>query len=265
MRSGNVVLVGAGPGHVDFLTIAGLKAIQAAEVILYDALLAPDIRRLFPSKAKTLYVGKRCGQHALKQNQINDLLVSYARSGYQVVRLKGGDPFIFGRGAEEVEALREAHISYQIVPGISALNGIAAQVGLPLTSRSDANEFRALQGHTLPSDPSYWQDLARYKGTVVIFMGIENLPAIALRLREAGADRETLLAVIETDDEGHPQVTQSNLQSVIEFGFDRKTQGPGIIYLGPNVKLMNSQAAVIDLDSTSNQEIGHGSVLTYIS
>lgn len=258
MRSGNVVLVGAGPGHVDFLTIAGLKAIQAAEVILYDALLTPDIRRLFPTKAKALYVGKRCGHHALKQNQINDLLISYAQSGYEVVRLKGGDPFIFGRGAEEVEALRAANCSYRIVPGISALNGIAAQVSLPLTSRSDANEFRALQGHSLPSDPMYWQDLARYNGTVVIFMGIENLPEIARRLCEAGARPDTELAVIETDEDGRQHVTRSNHQSIIEFGFDKKTNGPGIIYLGPNIKLMNYE--VIPLP----EEIRHVQVLAHI-
>ncbi len=263
MRSGNVVLVGAGPGHVDYLTIAGLKAIQSAEVILFDALIATDIRGYFPTKAKALYVGKRCGQHALKQNQINDLLISYAQAGYQVVRLKGGDPFIFGRGAEEVEALREAGISYQIVPGISALNGIAAQFSLPLTSRKDANEFRALQGHTLPADPRYWKDLARYQGTVVIFMGIENLPLIALRLRDAGAKRETLVAIIETDDEGRHVTTRTSLQTLIEYGFDKKTSGPGIIYLGANVALMN--ADVNPIHAYAIEEVSYGSVLTHIS
>ena len=258
MRVGNVALVGAGPGHIDFLTIAGLKAIKKAQVILYDALLAPDIRRLFPRQAKAVYVGKRCGQHALKQSQINELLVSYARDGFDVVRLKGGDPFVFGRGAEEVQALREAAIPYRIIPGISALNGIAAQVGLPLTSRTHSNEFRAIQGHLLPDDPSFWEGLAFYQGTLVIFMGIENLPKIALRLSPLGAD-DKLVAIIETDEQGQALVTRTSILSILGSGFERKSRGPGIVYIGPNVGLMDEQA----LSYTTRSEMEENSHETF--
>lgn len=238
MRSGFVTLVGAGPGHADFLTLAGLKAIQQAEVILYDALLAPDIRRFFPKKAKTVYVGKRCGQHALRQDQINARLVEFAQEGFRVVRLKGGDPFIFGRGAEEVEALRKEGIPYAIVPGVSALNGIAAQVALPVTARTHSNEFRAIQGHSLPDDPLYWQGLARYQGTLVVFMGVENVVAIVRRLLASGAEGDRPIALIESDERGDTHVSRSKIAIIASEGFARQTTGPGIIYIGANVALM---------------------------
>jgi uroporphyrin-III C-methyltransferase len=242
MRPGTVALVGAGPGHADFLTLGALKAIQKADVILYDALLGRDILDLFPTQAQAIYVGKRCGVHALRQEQINELLVHYARQGLDVVRLKGGDPFVFGRGAEELTILREHGIPYHIVPGISSLNGIAAQYALPVTSRTHSNEFRAIQGHSLSGDPSYWHGLATYQGTLIIFMGLENLPLIVERLRTFGAERRRPLAIIETASDGQTHLTRSTLGLVQQVGFERKTRGPGIVYIGANVELMDAQA-----------------------
>ncbi len=242
MKQGFVSLVGAGPGSVDLLTLGAVKALQKAEVILYDALLASDVRKLFPKRAKTVYVGKRCGQHALKQHEINDLLVAYGQQGKRVVRLKGGDPFIFGRGAEEVAALRAAGLAYQIIPGISAMNGIAAEWALPLTARGHGNEFRAIQGHHLPDDPAYWHELAHYQGTLVIFMGIEKLPTIIARLRAFGAERQRPIAILETDEEGRTHLSKSQLGIWQQTGFEKKTKGPGIIYIGSNVSLMESTA-----------------------
>ncbi len=259
MSRGFVTLVGAGPGSADYLTLGAVKALQQAEVILYDALLSPDIRRLFPRRAKPIYVGKRCGQHALKQDEINALLVEWGHKGRRVVRLKGGDPFIFGRGAEEVEALRAAKIPYRIIPGLSALNGIAAQWSLPLTSRDHSNEFRAVQGHHLPDDPSYWHELASYRGTLVLFMGIEKLPLIVERLRAFGAERQRPIAIIETDAEGQSHVTRSELGQIQKHGFTRKTKGPGIIYIGQNVKLMDQTL------QNSAEEIDHGFALAHLS
>ncbi|WP_141734226.1 uroporphyrinogen-III C-methyltransferase [Oligoflexus tunisiensis] len=242
MRSGFVALVGAGPGHVDYLTLAGLKALQNADVILYDALLSADFRALFPKKAKALYVGKRCGRHALAQQQINALIVSHAQKGRFVVRLKGGDPFIFGRGAEEVEALREAGVEYRVIPGVSALNGIAAGFTLPLTLRTGSNEFRAIQGHHLPEDPQWWQDLARYRGTVAIFMGLEKLQGTLEKLLEHGRDPASPLALIESADDGSSHAFQTTIQSILALGYQRVGQGPVIIYLGDNVRFMDAKS-----------------------
>jgi uroporphyrin-III C-methyltransferase len=241
MRSGFVALVGAGPGHVDFLTLAGLKALQKADVILYDALLSADFRELFPKRAKAIYVGKRCGRHALAQQQINSLIVSHAEKGRFVVRLKGGDPFIFGRGAEEVEALRAAGLDYRVIPGVSSLNGIAAGFTLPLTLRTGSNEFRAIQGHHLPDDPQWWQDLARYKGTVAIFMGLEKLQGTLEKLLAHGRDPATPLALIESADDGSSHAFQTSIQSLLTLGYQRVSHGPVIIYLGDNVRFMDAK------------------------
>ncbi len=240
MTTGTVTLVGAGPGPADYLTLAALRAIEQSDTILFDALLAADVRALFPRTARAVYVGKRCGQHALTQEQINALLIAHAGAGERVVRLKGGDPFIFGRGGEEVAALRAAGISYQVVPGISALNGVAAQWALPLTDRSHSNEFRAIQGHTLVQDPAYWRDLAAYRGTVVIFMGTRNLQLIATRLLAHGAPAALPVAVIETATDGRPQLTKSDLVQAATHGFTSRTSGPGLIYIGSNVGLMDA-------------------------
>lgn len=247
LSPGFVSLVGAGPGDAELLTLAALKAIQAAEVILYDALIDPSIRALFPASAKSVYVGKRCGQHALRQVQINERLVAFAKEGYRVLRLKGGDPLIFGRGGEELEALRSAGVPYRVIPGISALNGLAAACGLPLTDRRGSNELRAIQGHFLREDPRYWRELARYEGTLIIYMGLERLPEIARRLQDHGAPLSRPLAVIETSEDGERHLSRSTLAEIAREGFQKKTSGPGLIYIGCNVQLM-------DFPSSSHQE-----------
>ncbi len=243
MRLGSVALVGAGPGRAEFLTLAALRAIQGAEVILYDALLAADVLELFPAMAKAVYVGKRCGRHALKQSEINELIASYARAGYRVVRLKGGDPFIFGRGAEEVEVLRLQGIPYRIIPGLSALNGIAGQLALPLTLRTGSNEFRVIQGHSLPHSDAYWQGLAVYEGTLVIFMGIDHIQEIVARILAHGGNKARPVAVIESEDNEALKVSKSDLGQILVSGFSRKSCGPGIIYIGENVAFMEQGLA----------------------
>lgn len=242
MRSGFISLIGAGPGRAEFLTLAAIQALEAAEVILYDALIGADIQAYFPKQAKLVYVGKRCGQHSLSQTEINERLIFYGLQGYRVARLKGGDPFIFGRGAEEVSALREHDISYRIIPGISALNGIAASVGLPLTARTHSNEFRVIQGHNLPQKREDWQSLASYQGTLVIFMGINNLPGIIQQFLSHNADPQQAIAIIETDSDGQQIVSKGTLGGFHAKPFQRQSSGPGIIYIGANVDLMPEQA-----------------------
>lgn len=256
MSSGSVALVGAGPGDVELLTLGALKAIQSAELILYDALIAPSIIALFPVSARSIYVGKRCGQHALSQERINQLLVAQAQQGLRVVRLKGGDPLIFGRGGEEINALRAAGIAYRVIPGISAFNGLAAAYALPLTLRTGSHEFRAIQGHHLRDDPSYWQDLARYEGTLIIYMGMEHLHEIARRLLQAGAPFSRPLALIETDAEARTHASRSQLGRLVRFGFTRKTPGPGLVYIGDNVRAMD---LTLPLTSQEENSDGHAS------
>ena len=259
-REGFVTLVGAGPGSAELLTLAGLKAIRDAEVVLYDALLSAELVDLIPSRAKAIYTGKRCGRHALKQEQINALIVSYAEQGRRVVRLKGGDPFIFGRGSEELDALRQAGLPYKVIPGVSALNGVAARCALPLTSRTQANEFRAIQGHHLPEDEEYWRDLARYRGTLVIFRGSNQWRIIAQKLVQAGLAAQTSYAVIETLDHGHGgvhQVTRGTLADVIAAGFTRLSQGPAIIYVGANVALMDEPMNAATSNLVAKTAEGH--------
>ena len=237
-KLGRVTLVGAGPGPADLLTLGALKALEQADLVLYDALVSREVLDLIPRRAKPVYTGKRCGKHSLTQAQINALLVSYAQKGLHVVRLKGGDPFIFGRGSEEIAALRAEGIPYHVIPGVSALNGVAAQATLPLTARTHANEFRAIQGHRLPSDEAYWLDLAHYQGTVVIFMGSEKWPNIAAQLLKSGAPANLPFAIIKTGIHGEQIVTRGVLSEVSPT-VARLVDGPAIIYLGPNVQLMD--------------------------
>jgi len=259
MRSGFVSLIGAGPGRADFLTLAAIRCLETADVILYDALIGADIQAYFPSRAKLVYVGKRCGQHSLSQTEINERLIFYGRQGLQVARLKGGDPFIFGRGAEEVAALREVGIPYQIIPGISALNGVAAAVGLPITARTHSNEFRVIQGHNLPDKTSDWNSLASYQGTLVIFMGINNLAHIIKNLLNHQADANQSIAVIETNSDGQQLVTKASLAEFHKNPFQRQCKGPGIIYIGANIELMP------DHQQVTNEEVQDEFIIAHLS
>lgn len=257
MRSGSVSLIGAGPGRADYLTLAAIRYLKEADIVLYDALLSADIQAFFPSKAKALFVGKRCGQHSFSQAEINERLIFYARQGLHVVRLKGGDPFIFGRGAEEVAALQAAQIPYRIVPGISALNGIAAAVGLPLTARTESNEFRVIQGHNLPHTETDWRSLATYQGTLVIFMGIKQLPIIISNLLKYGAPEMQEIAIVESDSDGHQLVSKSSLAELQQKPFQKQSHGPGIIYIGANVKLMPYQQPLETQEKRNDFLVAH--------
>ncbi len=237
MSSGFVTLVGAGPSRAEYLTLAGFKAIKAADIIFYDALLAPDIRSIFPPSSKLVFVGKRCGKHSFTQTQINELLIRYAQKGKKIVRLKGGDPFIFGRGYEEIAALKSAKIPYRVIPGVSALNGVAAELNFPLTHRLTGNEFRVIQGHNLPKDFGWWQDLARYQGTTAIFMGFEKLSETVASLLHAGASQDLPVAVVESGLS--PKLTVTTLSAYAQSATTRAGEGPIIVYLGWNVSFLD--------------------------
>lgn len=235
LRSGHITLVGAGPGHPDFLTLRGLRALQGAEVILADALLDPAFEALYPEDAEVRFVGKRCGRHAMPQAEINALLVSLGLQGRRVVRLKGGDPFVFGRGGEEALALREAGLSFEVVPGLSALTGVAGAAGIPLTHRGLAHEVRVIEGHS-PRTEAEWADLAAFRGTLAVFMGTRTLPEMAQALLRHGADPAWPLALMESGCTERQRVQRGCLRDAAE-GRMRCQTGPGLVLLGPTVPL----------------------------
>jgi uroporphyrin-III C-methyltransferase len=204
---GKVYLVGAGPGDPELLTLKALRLLRAAEAVLHDDLIAPEILDLIPSTAQIYNVGKRCGKKKIQQSEINSLMVALATSGLRVVRLKGGDPLIFGRAGEEIECLRMNKIPFEIVPGVTSALGAAAAAHIPLTHRRAssalvlitahrASERRASEKDAFEQDASSWSKLVTSGATLVIYMPGQNYPAIARRLTAAGMAGETPCAVI---------------------------------------------------------------------
>ena len=193
MTEGRVLLVGAGPGDPELLTLKAARAITEAEVVVYDRLVPPEILRLIPAGAARIDVGKRAGHHPVPQREINRILVRAARGGRRVVRLKGGDPFIFGRGCEEAAELERAGIPFEVIPGITAAQGCAASVRVPLTHRGLATGVRYVTGHCKADEPLDldWASLADPDTTLVVYMGMANVEEIVSRLIEHGLPGDT--------------------------------------------------------------------------
>lgn len=232
---GFVSLVGAGPGCPDLLTVRGLRALEAAEVVLFDALLDPSFEELFPSHALAIPVGKRCGDGGASQEEIHRLLLAHAHSGRRVVRLKGGDPLVFGRGGEEAQALQAAGIPFEIIPGISALQAAAAAAGIPLTHRGVSRRITILEGHHLPDSPSAWKALDPKDGTLAIYMGTRHIPEIALGLLNQGLSPGLPMALIEKAQCPGQTITHSTLAIAATGALRSATDGPGILLLGESL------------------------------
>src|SRR5258708_2523411 len=195
--TGKVYLVGAGPGDPGLLTLRAAELIAGADVVALDALVSPGIAASIPSTAEVVYVGKRASAHTLPQDQINALLVQRAKEGKRVVRLKGGDPFVFGRGGEEAEELVAAGVAFEIVPGISSSLAGPAYAGIPVTHRSFATSLTLVTGHESDSSTGIkWEALAQLDGTIVFLMGFANLPMITRKLTEHGVSPDRPVAVI---------------------------------------------------------------------
>lgn len=217
MKSAGVVyLVGAGPGAIDLLTVKAYRLIQEADVIVYDRLINSEVMSLARKDCIAHYVGKQESEHTLPQEDINLLLVQYAKKYNKIVRLKGGDPFVFGRGGEEVEELVKASIPFEIVPGISSSVAAAAYAGIPVTHRGVSNNFTVLAGHCCTPqsfDSIDWNGLSKM-GTIVILMGVRNRTLIALSLIKAGKNKHTPVAFIENATSPQQNVIISNLEEV---------------------------------------------------
>jgi len=237
---GEVWLIGAGPGDPDLLTFRALRLMQQADVVLYDRLVSPEILNLTRRDADRIYVGKKRAEHAVPQGEINQLLVDLAREGKTVVRLKGGDPFIFGRGGEEIELLAECDVPFQIVPGITAASGCATYAGIPLTHRDHAQSCAFVTGHLKNGTVDLnWPALATPNQTVVIYMGLVGLPTICQQLIEHGVSKDMPIALVQQGTTNNQQVFTGTLSTMVDVIKDKEVHAPTLIIIGTVVSLHN--------------------------
>jgi uroporphyrin-III C-methyltransferase/precorrin-2 dehydrogenase/sirohydrochlorin ferrochelatase len=231
---GRVVLVGAGPGDPDLLTVKAARLIGEAEVIFADRLVGAGVLALAAPSAEMVYVGKSKGEHSVPQNEIHRRMIAAAQAGKFVVRLKGGDPFIFGRGGEEVEALRAAGVAVEVVPGISSALGCAAAAQIPLTHRDMAQAVTFVTGHAaLGDEPDLdWAALARANQTVVVFMGVGSADSIGRRLVAAGRDPATPVAVIENGTRDNEVRAFGSLGELADVVQRNGIGGPALLVIG---------------------------------
>jgi len=229
---GKVWLVGAGPGDPDLLTLRAARLIERAQVIVHDGLVDPRILAMAPADARLVCVAKRRSRHTLPQDEINALLVAEATAGRQVLRLKGGDPFIFGRGGEELEACRRAGVAVEVVPGISAALGGAAAAQLPLTHRDAASVVSFVAGQCKGLSEQNWAGLAGVGRTLVIYMGVTNADAIAEKLMADGLAPNTPLAVVENAARPVMRVLRGDLAGLSRLIASQGVQAPAIIVIG---------------------------------
>ncbi|RZR08306.1 uroporphyrinogen-III C-methyltransferase [Vibrio vulnificus] len=236
LKHGEVALVGAGPGDPELLTLKALNYLQQAEVVLYDYLVSDEIMALVANDAILVCVGKRAGHHSVPQEKTNQLLVDFAKQGYKVVRIKGGDPFVFGRGGEELEVLADAGITFQVVPGITAAAGATAYAGIPLTHRDYAQSAMFITGHLkAESDQLDWSTLARGQQTLVIYMGLMKSNYIQEQLIKHGRRAQTPIAIIERGTQLSQKVFKGQLSELADLA--KKAEAPALIVIGEVVQL----------------------------
>lgn len=234
--SGKVYIVGAGPGDPRLITVRGLECIRAADVVVYDRLVDPALLDEARHDAERVYVGKEPDNHALGQERIHELVAMHAGLGRTVVRLKGGDPFVFGRGGEEAVFLAERGIPYEIVPGVTSAIAVPAFAGIPVTHRGIASSFAVVTGHGCGLDPGVdYAALLQSAGTVVILMGVRNLPKIVEQLRVAGIDPATPVALVANGSYPDQRTVVSRLDAVVAEA--RDVRSPAVIVVGRVVGL----------------------------
>jgi len=242
---GKVYLVGAGPGDPELLTLKALRLLRSAEVVLHDDLVAPEILKLIPSTAQIHNVGKRCGKKKILQGEINDLMVALAASGLRVVRLKGGDPLIFGRAGEEIETLRRHNIPFEIVPGVTSAMGAAAAAQIPLTHRRASSALVLITAHRASEEDAAekdaWSEFVASRATLVIYMPGQNYSDIAKRLTAAGLAGETPCAVISRATTRHQRTHRT---TVLDLHRTPQLAAPTLLVVGEVVRLADPASLV---------------------
>ena len=244
-KKGKVFICGAGPGDPKLVTVRAMEVLNNCDVVLYDRLICKELIDEIPAKSKKIYVGRAVGDSTIHQNITNELMVEHAKNGKRVVRLKGGDPFIFGRGAEEAEYLIVHNIEFAIIPGITSAIGSAAYAGIPLTHRRYASSVAIVTGHEDPKkrEPNVkWDKLAKTVNTIVIFMGVEELEYISYKLIKAGMSKKLDVAVIENGTTMKQRVVKGNLSNIAQIARENGMKPPAIIIIGKVVSFQEKLA-----------------------
>ncbi|MCG7497233.1 uroporphyrinogen-III C-methyltransferase [Vibrio sp. Of7-15] len=236
-NSGKVSLVGAGPGDPDLLTIKALRTIQCADIILFDRLVSQEICQLFPPSTPTIYVGKAKNHHSIPQSQINELLLTKAKQGLHICRLKGGDSFVFGRGGEEMLPLKQANIEVEVVPGITAASGCSSYAGIPLTHRGLSQGCTFLTAHAEKNLDVNWHSLAGLKHTLVVYMGLTKAAFISENLIASGLCAHTPAALVENGCTNKQRVITGTLEQLPHLVQAEQVKSPALIIIGHVVDL----------------------------
>lgn len=236
---GKVYLIGAGPGDPELITVKGLRCLRLADVVLYDRLISPELLQETRPDAIQVYVGKGPGCHSMPQEQINSLLTSYALQGHTVARLKGGDPFVFGRGGEEALVLAEAQIPFEIIPGITSAIAVPAYAGIPVTHRDYTTSFTVVTGHegNSASPAVNWEALASLGGTLIVLMGVTALPKFTQRLIAAGLDPATPAATIQEGTTTEQRMVIGNVATIADLAIQAGLAAPALTIIGAVVNV----------------------------
>lgn len=240
--TGKVWLVGAGPGDISLITVKGMECIKHADVLVYDRLVNPELLAFAPKHCVQLDVGKESDHHPIPQHQINQILADHAKAGKKVVRLKSGDPYVFGRGGEEAQLLVEQKVPFEVVPGVTSAIGGLTYAGIPVTHRDYASSFHVVTGHLRADkekDPINWQALAQLQGTIVVLMGVTNLLNITQQLIQYGKSDDTPVGIIMWASRDNQRVVTGTLGTIVQIAEQQQVKPPALIVIGEVVSLHN--------------------------